>query len=80
MSKENEVMIYEDKDGVTKINVKLIDEDIWLTKYHIANIYKTTRQNIEQHINNIYKDKELDEIATCKKFLQVAFSSNSLST
>ena len=76
MSKENEVMIYEDKDGVTKINVKLIDEDIWLTKYHIANIYKTTRQNIEQHINNIYKDKELDEIATCKKFLQVQKEGN----
>ena len=45
-------MIYEDKDGITRVNVKFIDEDIWLTKYHIADIYKTTRQNIEQHINN----------------------------
>ena len=79
MSKENELMIYEDKDGVTKVDVKFVDEDIWLTKYHIANIYKTTRQNIEQHINNIYVDKELDEKATCKNFLQVAISSNSLS-
>lgn len=53
-SKENEIMIYEDKDGITKVNVKFIDEVVWLTKYHIADIYKTTRQNIEQHINNIY--------------------------
>ena len=66
----NEIMIYEDKDGITKIGVKFIDEDIWLTKYQIAEIYKTTRQNIEQHISNIYNDKELD-YSTCKEFLQV---------
>lgn len=53
-SKENEIMIYKDKNGITKVNVKFIDEDVWLTKYHIADIYKTTKQNIEQHINNIY--------------------------
>ena len=68
---KNEIMIYEDKDGVTKVNVKFIDEDVWLTKYDIANIYKTTRQNIEQHIKNIYDDKELNHNSTCKNFLQV---------
>ena len=50
---------------MTKVNsVKFIDEDIWLTKYQIADVYKTTRQNIEQHINNIYQDKELDKNST----------------
>ena len=71
MDQQNNIMIYEDNDGVTKISVKFSDEDIWLTKYQIADIYKTTRQNIEQHINNIYQDKELDENLTCKNFLQV---------
>ena len=56
---------------MTKVSVKFIDEDIWLTKYQIADVYKTTRQNIEQHINNIYQDKELDKNSTCKNFLQV---------
>ena len=74
--KQNNIMIYEDKDGVTKVSVKFIDEDIWLTKYQIADIYKTTRQNIEQHINNIYHDKELDESSTCKNFLQVQKEGN----
>ena len=73
---KNEIMIYEDKDGITKVNVKFIDEDVWLTKYHIADIYKTTRQNIEQHINNIYADKELDVDSTCKNFLQVQKEGN----
>ncbi len=73
---KNDVMIYEDKDGITKVNVKFIDEDVWLTKNHIATIYKTTRQNIEQHINNIYNDKELIKEATCKDFLQVQKEGN----
>lgn len=68
---KNDLIIYEDKDGITKVTVKFIDEDIWITKYQIAEIYKTTRQNIEQHINNIYNDKELSLEATCKNLLQV---------
>lgn len=67
----NDVMIYEDKDGITKVNVKFIDEDVWLTQNHIATLYKTTQENISMHIKNIYKDKELQEISTNKKFLLV---------
>ncbi|MBO5096604.1 MAG: virulence RhuM family protein [Bacilli bacterium] len=75
-TKENDIIIYEDKNGITKVNVKFMNEDLWLTKYHIADIYKTTRQNIEQHINNIYEEKELELNSTCKKFLQVQKEGN----
>lgn len=75
MDNKNEILIYEDKDGLTRVDVKFIDEDIWLTKYQLADIYKTTRQNIEQHINNIYEDNELPN-STCKKFLQVQKEGN----
>lgn len=50
---DNDMMIYEDKDGITKVNVKFTSEDVWLTQNHIANIYKTTQQNISLHIKNI---------------------------
>ena len=72
---ENDILIYEDKDGLTRVDVKFSDEDVWLTKYQIAEIYKTTRQNIEQHIENIYLDNELPD-STCKKFLQVQKEGN----
>lgn len=75
MYNKNEILIYEDKDGLTRVDVKFIDEDVWLTKYQLADIYKTTRQNIEQHINNIYEDNELSN-STCKKFLQVQKEGN----
>ena len=68
---KNEIMIYEDKDGITKINVKFINEDIWLTQNQLAEIYKTTQENISMHIRNIYKDNELSENSTNKKFLLV---------
>ena len=71
MDNKNEVLIYEDKDGITKVNVTFTDEDIWLTQNQLAEIYKTTQQNISQHIASIYKDNELPKDSTCKKFLQV---------
>lgn len=77
MSKnQNNIIIYQDEDGITKVTVRFIDEDIWLSKYQIAEIYKTTRQNIEQHINNIYRDDELNIDSTCKNFLQVQKEGN----
>ena len=71
MDNKNEVLIYEDKDGITKVNVTFTDEDIWLTQNQLAEIYKTTKQNISQHISSIYADKELSETSTVKKFLTV---------
>lgn len=74
--KTNEIMIYEDKDGIIKINVIFVNEDIWLTQNQIAEIYKTTQQNISQHINSIYKDNELLADSTNKKFLLVQQEGN----
>ena len=71
MDNKNEVLIYEDKDGVTKVNVTFTNEDIWLTQNQLAEIYKTTQQNISQHIASIYKDNELPIDSTNKKLLLV---------
>ena len=71
MDNKNEILIYEDKDGITKVNVTFTDEDIWLTQNQLAEIYKTTQQNISQHIASIYKDNELPIDSTNKKFLLV---------
>ena len=67
----NNVIIYQDENGVTKVSVRFSDEDIWLTQKQIAELYDTTQQNISQHIDGIYKDGELDYEATHKDFLLV---------
>ena len=73
---ENNIIIYQDEDGITKVSVRLVNEDIWLTQNQIAEIYKTTQQKISLHINNIYKDKELEKNSTNKEFLLVQNEGN----
>ena len=71
MKNKNDIRIYKDKDGVTKVNVTFSDEDVWLNQNQLAEIYKTTQENISMHISNIYKDNELPKDSTNKKFLLV---------
>ena len=68
---DNNVLIYQDDNGITKVSVRFSDEDIWVTQQQLAEVYGTTQQNISQHIDGIYKDGELMPGATNKKFLLV---------
>lgn len=74
--KKNNIIIYQDEDGITKVTVRFADEDIWLNQNQIAEIYKTTQENISMHIKNIYKDQELNNDSTNKKFLLVQNEGN----
>ena len=69
--RENNIIIYQDENEVTKVSVRFSDEDVWLTELQIADIYDTTQQNINLHIKNIYADGELKPDSTHKKFLLV---------
>ena len=68
---DNNIIIYQDENDITRISVRFSDEDLWLTQNQLAEIYDTTQENISMHISNIYKDGELDQIRTYKKFLLV---------
>ncbi len=72
----NRLIIYQDDNGATKVNVRFADEDVWLTQQQLAEIYETTKQNISQHIDNIFKDGELEENRTVKDFLTVRQEGN----
>lgn len=73
---ENEILLYTDETGKMNVNVRFAEEDVWVTQVQLAEIYATTRQNIEQHIENIYKDNELPREATIKKFFIVQTEGN----
>lgn len=65
------MLIYQDENGITKVSVRLDEDDIWLTQNQIAELYNTTKQNISLHINNIFNDGELSQNSTVKKYLTV---------
>ncbi len=72
----NQIIIYQGEDGGTRIEVKFTGETVWLSQQQMAELYQTSRPNIVQHIRNIYADRELEESATCKNFLQVRQEGN----
>lgn len=73
---DNNLMIYQDENGITKVSVRFSNEDIWVTQQQLAEVYDTTQQNISQHIDGIYKDGELVQESTNKKFLLVRTEGN----
>ena len=72
MDNENgDIIIYQTDDGVTKIDVKLQNETVWLSQQQMAELFNTSRTNVVEHIKNIYLEEELDKELTCQKFRQV---------
>lgn len=68
---KNEIIIYQNEDSATKIEVRLEDETVWLTQNQIVEIFDSSKANISEHIKNIVETKELDENATVRKIRTV---------
>ena len=68
---DNKIVIYQTEDGKTQLDVKLENETVWLTQAQMTELFQTTKQNISLHINNIFKEGELDSKATVKEYLTV---------
>ncbi len=68
----NEIIIYTTDDGQVDIEVRLEDENVWLTQNSMAELFNTTKQNISLHIKNIFDEKELNENSVVKENLTTA--------
>ena len=68
MNDRGNIVIYQTKDGKTSIDVKLEDETVWLTQAQMAELFQKDRTVIGRHINNVYREGELERDITCAKF------------
>ena len=64
---ENNIIFYNNEEGQTKIEVILQNENVWLNIESLTKLFKIDRTGLTRHINNIYKDAELDKESTCAK-------------
>ena len=71
MKAENEIILYQPDEAV-KIEVRVEDETVWLTQQQMAMLFETTKQNISLHINNVFKEKELERDSVVKDSLTTA--------
>jgi hypothetical protein len=56
-----EILIYQTEDGLIKIQTRLENETVWLTQAQLATLFGKERSVITKHINNVFKEGELDE-------------------
>ena len=68
---KGDIIIYQTEDGLTKIDVRVENETVWLSQQQMAELFDTTKQNISLHIKKIFYEEELDEASTVKEFLTV---------
>lgn len=59
--KNSELIMYQTEDGKTKIDVRLENETVWLTKAQLAELFQRDRSVISKHIKNVFSEGELDE-------------------
>lgn len=64
----DDIIIYNTEDGKTKINVRIIDETVWLTQNQICELFQTSKSNLSEHIKNIFDDEELKKESVVRKF------------
>jgi hypothetical protein len=68
---KNEIILYQ-TDGLPEhIEVRLEDETVWLTQAQMETLFDQTKQNISLHINNCFKERELEKMASVKESLTV---------
>ena len=76
MNNPSQFIIYQTEDGQTKLDVRFVDETVWLTQLLMAELFNTTPENVLMHLKNIYQENELEQIATTKDFLVVRQEGN----
>lgn len=76
MSGQNAFLIYQDDNGLSNVNVRFEDEDVWLSSEQLQQLFQASQQDIAYHIEQIYADGELLVEATNKKFLLVRTEGN----
>lgn len=69
---QGEIIIYQADDGLTKIDVKMQDETVWLTQAQIVELYQTSKSNVSEHIKHIFEDGELEENSVVRNFRTTA--------
>lgn len=68
---DSEILLHAAEDGATRVDVRLEGETVWLTQAQLVELFQSSKQNISEHIQNIFEEGELDTEATVRKFRTV---------
>lgn len=80
MGNKSEIVIYQTEDGMTKIDVRLEDETVWLTQAEMVELFQSSKSNISEHIKHIFEEGELEEKSVVRKIRTTASDGKSYNT
>lgn len=63
---QTEIIMYQTEDGLTKIDVRMENETVWLTQAQMAELFQRERSGITKHIKNVFAEGEVDEKSNVK--------------
>ena len=69
---QGEIVIYQTDGGDTRIDVRFVDETVWLSQAQLVELYQSSKANISEHIKHIFEEGELDENSVVRKFRTTA--------
>ncbi|MDY0266886.1 MAG: RhuM family protein [Methanimicrococcus sp.] len=73
---ESEILMYQSEDGTTKIDVRMIDETVWLSLDQMAELFQRDKSTISKHIKNVFNEGELLSESTVAKYATVQNEGN----
>lgn len=65
---KGEIVIYQSQEGNAKIEVRLENENVWLTQAQLVELYQSSKSNLSEHIKHIFEEGELSEELVVRKF------------
>ncbi|MBU2523723.1 virulence RhuM family protein [Patescibacteria group bacterium] len=77
---QNQIIIYEDDDGESRIEVRLEGETVWLTQAQLVDLYQSSKSNVSEHIKHIFEEGELVKDSVVRKFRTTAVDGKDYNT
>ena len=74
LDKKDNFVIYTTEDNNINVEVFLEDENLWMNQEQIGKLFEKAKSTINEHIKNIYEERELKEEETMRKFGNTEFS------
>jgi hypothetical protein len=72
MENKGEIIIYQNKENNVSLNVRLEEENVWLTQLNLVELYQSSKSNVSEHIKHIFEEGELNENSVVRKFRTTA--------
>lgn len=69
---DSDLILYQTEDGLTKVEIRLLDESVWLNQAQMSEFFDKDKRTISKHIKNIFNESELQEDAVVRNFRTTA--------